>query len=668
MLKFEAFKKQQRLIEKSPQFIVQQLLQRKIVFIRENFSSKENFMIQKEESQEIIYLKPDCGDQVMNELTRIAMSDIPDNEQLEYHIRAQQLLDYFTQNQVQVQYTTVLYQKINYALALRKYGLTEEVINLLLDSDQILKIKGKQLKKQSLDIQFLARIVQNKLMRLRIIFQCTLLFSESRRNKQALELAKSALKQLKVIFETTIKLCQQMNLTNLINKKQRANSEMTLASMISPQPQKLSYSQIVEMVFKEILVLIKCSMPQSQFDDKNTQIIRSYQSRSQSLDKYSESISITNTINQNNKLYPNLNDNHPMLQMQILGLMQMTQVDIEELYPITNPEMVITEEVILELIMLAGLSFYSISTELRFINSNFDNRSNLEIWLCKSLEIYYTYVPHMSSIFNQIYQVYKKLYGVDKQMIPEDQEITHLTKLLRPHQFNNKASLANKVVIVIKVPEGPTSIIKHANTQQKTIPSNKTSKKHLLTQVEDQEDTGRSPAKLFLKPTQIKSQQPLEIKQRVEFLMNHILTQQAKLSKDKLKIIKSRIKPDLSNGNVGMTASTNNTTQNTTNNTTQNTIQNSAKSPPKQLSRSLSNSRKASQCIVPAQLNVQQALHQTRTAQLKYRYRNQFNTLPIEESPTQFSSTRKQGTLDSAKKQYQNKYQLVLQQKLQNLN
>ncbi|CAD8209830.1 unnamed protein product [Paramecium pentaurelia] len=661
MLKFEAFKKQQRLIERSPQFIVQQLLQRKIVFIRENLSSKENFMIQKEESQETIYLKPECGDQVMNELTRIAMSEIPENEQLEYHIRAQQLLDYFTQNQIQVQYTTVLFHKINYSLALRKYGLTEEVINLLLDSDQILKIKGKQLKKQPIDIQLLARIVQNKLMRLRIIFQCTLLFSESRRNKQALELAKSALKQLKVIFETTIKLCQQMNLTNLINKKQRANSEMNLATITSQQPQKLSYSQIVEIVFKEILVLIKCSMPQSQFEDKNTQIIRSYHSRSQSLDKYSEQISIGNTSNQNNKLYPNLNDNHPMLQMQILGLMQMTQVDIEELYPISNPEMVITEEVILELIMLAGLSFYSISTELRFINSNFDNRSNLEIWLCKSLEIYYTYVPHMSQIFNQIYQVYKKLYGVDKQMIPEDQEITHLTKLLRPNQFNNKATLANKVVIVIKVPDGPGSIIKHANTQQKTIPSNKTSKKHLLTQVEDQEDTGRSPSRLFLKPT--KSQQPLEIKQRVEFLMNQILTQQQKLSKEKMKVIKSRLKPELSNGIVGITPSTN-----TTNNTTQNTIQNSAKSPPKLLSRSLSNSRKASQCIVPAQLNIQQALHQTRTAQLKYRYRNQFNTLPIEESPTQFSSTRKQGTLDSAKKQYQNKYQLVLQQKLQNLN
>jgi hypothetical protein len=46
MLKFEAFKKQQRLIERTPQFLVQQLRQRKIIFIRENLTSKENFMIQ----------------------------------------------------------------------------------------------------------------------------------------------------------------------------------------------------------------------------------------------------------------------------------------------------------------------------------------------------------------------------------------------------------------------------------------------------------------------------------------------------------------------------------------------------------------------------------------------------------------------------------------------
>lgn len=51
-----------------------------------------------------------------------------------------------------MQYTSVLYQKINYALALRKYSMNDEVANLLLDCDQILKIKGKQLKKQTSDV------------------------------------------------------------------------------------------------------------------------------------------------------------------------------------------------------------------------------------------------------------------------------------------------------------------------------------------------------------------------------------------------------------------------------------------------------------------------------------------------------------------------------------
>ena len=49
--------------------------------------------------------------------------------------------------------------------------------------------------------------------------------------------------------------------------------------------------------------------------------------------------------------------------------------------------------------MLTGLSFYSISTELRFIN-NLSNKLTVEIWLGKAVEIFYTYVPHSSAIFN----------------------------------------------------------------------------------------------------------------------------------------------------------------------------------------------------------------------------------------------------------------------------
>lgn len=46
-------------------------------------------------------------------------------------------------------------------------------------------------------------------------------------------------------------------------------------AQLTLQPQKMQYPQIVETVFKEIVGLIKSSMPQSQFEDKNP-IIRSH--------------------------------------------------------------------------------------------------------------------------------------------------------------------------------------------------------------------------------------------------------------------------------------------------------------------------------------------------------------------------------------------------------
>lgn len=53
-----------------------------------------------EDNQEVIYLKHDCQDAVMIELTKIALADDTSEFQtIEYHYRAAQLLEYFTQNQ-----------------------------------------------------------------------------------------------------------------------------------------------------------------------------------------------------------------------------------------------------------------------------------------------------------------------------------------------------------------------------------------------------------------------------------------------------------------------------------------------------------------------------------------------------------------------------------------
>ncbi|CAD8159334.1 unnamed protein product [Paramecium octaurelia] len=642
-----------QLSNKSPLDIVRQ---KKIIFKRELLNTEQNYLVQTEEHEEIIYLKPDVPDLILTDLTNMAIQeDISEYQALEYHNRVAKLLEFYTQNQIQVQYTSVLFTKINYAIILKKYAAQNEALEILLDCDQILKTKGKALKKSSSESLNLAQIIQNKLLRLRLVFQVTLLFSETKKNKQALEKAKKTLRILKSIIQNTIKLCQQITVMSLMNKKQRANSEVNSAlqkiytsqttNITSQQSQVLSYPQIVEIVFKEILGSITSMLPNEEKpnDVINIQnlMIRSYQNRSQSL--FASEYIFQPQNNSQNKLFTVIDDNHPMLQMQILGLMQLTYVDLEELFPINSYEMVMAEEVILELIMLTGLSFYSISTELRFIN-NQSNKLTVEIWLGKAVEIFYTYVPHSSAIFNQIYQVYQKLYGVDKQSIPEDEEIEYHTKLLKPHPYNNKSTLSNKVVIVIKVPnqnkqsqsrETETKQSQNTQTtfqkiQQQIIVKKQIlfPQKHTFTQPDSdkkldtmQDEKDKSPPlqqQLFLKKANNPSNST-DVKQRVEFLMNQILNQQARLTQEELKqkhqpitILKqkyqvtSKIQDNTNIFNPLMTSQFKTTAT---------------------VSRSLSNSRKTSQ------VNLKNQSNGVKTAQM--RYRTQVNS--GDESSKQFA-------------------------------
>ncbi|CAD8054236.1 unnamed protein product [Paramecium primaurelia] len=647
-----------QLSNKSPIDIVRL---KKIIFKRELLNTEQNFLVQTEENQEIIYIKPDVPDLIMTDLTNIAIQeDISEYQALEYHYRAAKLLEFYTQNQIQIQYTSVLFSKINYAIILKKYAAQNEALEMLLDCVQILKIKGKTLKKTPSESLSLAKTIQNKLLRLRLIFQITLLFSETKKNKQALEMAKSALRILKSIIQNTIKLCQHIAVSSQINKKQRANSEVSsplqknqTSNLPQQQSQILSYPQIVEVVFKEILISIKSMLPN---DDKSHDVmstqnlmIRNFQNRSQSL--FASEYVFQSQNNQQNKLFTIIDDTHPMLQMQILGLMQLTYVDLEELFPINSYEMVMAEEVILELIMLTGLSFYSISTELRFINLQ-SNKLTVEIWLGKAVEIFYTYVPHSSAIFNQIYQVYQKLYGVDKQSIPEDEEVEYHTKLLKPHPYNNKSTLSNKVVIIIKVPnqnkqskETETKQTKETENKysketettfqkiQKTILAKKQAllaQKHIFTQPDTDkkfdtwhDETEKSPQqqqKLFIQKNN-NSLNSTDIRQRVEILMNQILNQQAKLTQEKLKqkhtpitILKQKYQA---------------TSKVQENQKTFNPFMTSQFKTSISASRSLSNSRKTSQANLKNQSNG------VKTAQM--RYRTQISTITGDDSSKQLA-------------------------------
>ncbi|CAD8129051.1 unnamed protein product [Paramecium sonneborni] len=125
------------------------------------------------------------------------------------------------------------------------------------------------------------------------------------------------------------------------------------------------------------------------------------------------------------------------------------------------------------------------------------------------IEKYFIHFFPFNLIFSEIYKVYQKLYGIDKQLIPENEEVEYHNKLFKPHAFNKKATLSNKVVIIVKVPI--------FNNQIKEI---QISSKQLKL--------------LFTKKNRI-LQLKLDFKQRIEVQMNQILNQQAKLNQEKLK-------------------------------------------------------------------------------------------------------------------------------------
>lgn len=73
---------------------------------------------------------------------------------------------------------------MNLSAELVRYRVQGEALPYLFDCDRILKVKGKNIRQESSEAQellYLARRVRNKLMRLRVILQCTLVFSESGR-------------------------------------------------------------------------------------------------------------------------------------------------------------------------------------------------------------------------------------------------------------------------------------------------------------------------------------------------------------------------------------------------------------------------------------------------------------------------------------------------------
>lgn len=118
---------------------------------------------------------------------------------------------------------------------------------------------------------------------------------------------------------------------------------------------------------------------------------------------------------------------------KILDEIQLIPYTIDEFEDL-DPEISRTE--VIEKITFLAISLYCYSTETRFIEKqkNCDSNDVLdsEHWLSRSLEIAYSFMPPEAPILNQILTVHDRFHGLDKQTIPEDEEVTGFFKVLKP--------------------------------------------------------------------------------------------------------------------------------------------------------------------------------------------------------------------------------------------
>lgn len=140
-----------------------------------------------------------------------------------------------------------------------------------------------------------------------------------------------------------------------------------------------------------------------------------------------------------------LNQSEWMYLLNIGNIMQITPLTIHDLISIPGIEIELARDSVIEKISFLAVSYFCVSTELRFLVNLKDNpnvdpvqiKSESEFWHGKALEISCTFLPSESPLVSHILSSYTKHHAPVKQIINEDKTIQddHLTlKIIRPLQ------------------------------------------------------------------------------------------------------------------------------------------------------------------------------------------------------------------------------------------
>lgn len=125
-----------------------------------------------------------------------------------------------------------------------------------------------------------------------------------------------------------------------------------------------------------------------------------------------------------------LNQSEWMYLLNIGNIMQITPLTIHDLHSTASIEVELARDSIIEKISFLAVSYFCVSTELRFLVNMRDNpnvdpvqvKAESEYWHGKALEISCSFLPSESPLVSHIHQSYKKHHAPVGQVISEEDE------------------------------------------------------------------------------------------------------------------------------------------------------------------------------------------------------------------------------------------------------
>lgn len=142
-----------------------------------------------------------------------------------------------------------------------------------------------------------------------------------------------------------------------------------------------------------------------------------------------------------------LNQSEWLYLLNIGNIMQITPLTIHDLYSNCKIDVELSRDSILEKISFLAISYFCVSTELRFLVSTREKlsidpvqvKAESEFWHGKALEISCGFLPSESPLVTHILSSYQKHHAPVQQAIPEEKEAEIDLRVIRPERGIDKS-------------------------------------------------------------------------------------------------------------------------------------------------------------------------------------------------------------------------------------